>query len=75
MATWGCWATASRSARVRCAGKTARIEVDSSQLGRFARHELRREVVTGLKRLGFLYVALDLEGYRTGSLNRELETG
>lgn len=64
-----------RSVRVRCAGKTARIEVDSSQLGRFARRELRREVVTGLKRLGFLYVSLDLEGYRTGSLNRELERG
>ena len=62
-----------RGVRVRCAGATARIEVDAAQLGRFARRKLREEIVGELKRIGFVFVSLDLEGYRTGSLNEELE--
>ena len=61
-----------RYVRVRCSGKSARIEVDPSQLGRFSRKRLRKEVVEGLRALGFIHVSLDLEGYRTGSLNRDL---
>jgi uncharacterized protein len=34
--------------------------------------EMARRMSTALKNLGFKYVALDLEGYRTGSLNEAL---
>ena len=32
-------------------------------------------IVSGLKRLGYRYVTLDLEGYRTGSMNETLKKG
>lgn len=56
--------------RVRHHGDTARIEVAPEDIGRLVK--LRAEVVEGLKRAGFTYVALDLEGYRTGSMNEAL---
>jgi len=36
-------------------------------------HELREAVVTKVKEAGFAYVALDLQGYRTGAMNEVLE--
>lgn len=54
--------------RVRHHGEVARIEVDQADLGRLLE---RREAVTeGVKKAGYTFVALDLEGYSTGSLNR-----
>ena len=53
-------------------GEMARIEVAPQALGRFADAEFRRKVVERLKSLGFLYVAIDLEGFRSGSLNAVL---
>jgi uncharacterized protein len=61
-----------RGARVRHHGDVARIEVESSDFARFADNEMRKGVLDNLKRLGFLHVALDLEGYRQGSLNSVL---
>jgi uncharacterized protein len=61
-----------RNVRVRYAGWGARIEVDEAQLGRFHGKQLRCEIVRKLKALGFRSVSLDLEGYRTGSLNDSL---
>lgn len=58
--------------RVRHHGSIARIEVDERAIGRLARPSLRREIVRRLKRLGFLYVSVDLQGYRTGSMNEQL---
>ncbi len=56
-----------RQVRVRHHGDTARIEVDPADIGRVA--GMREAIVGGLKKLGYAYVTLDLEGYRTGSLN------
>lgn len=53
-------------------GDVARIEVSPEALGRFAGEEFRQEVVAQLKDAGFKYVALDLEGFRSGSLNAVL---
>jgi uncharacterized protein len=53
-------------------GDVARIEVAVDQLPRFADAEFRREVVEQLKSAGFKYVALDLEGFRSGSMNAVL---
>lgn len=58
-----------RDLRVRHHGSIARIEVPVAEIGRFAEPELRTRVVSGLKAIGFKIVVLDLEGFRSGSLN------
>ena len=54
--------------RVRHHGDVARVEVDPEEVERLFEH--RSAVVAGLKEAGYTFVALDLEGYSTGSLNR-----
>ena len=61
-----------RQARVRYHGDVARIEVDPDAVSRLAEPDTRRAVLNAGRRAGFLYVAADLEGYRTGSLNAAL---
>lgn len=51
---------------------TARIEVGQQEIARFLHADLRETIVTRLKDLGFTYVTLDLQGYRTGSMNEVL---
>lgn len=58
--------------RIRYEGDTARIEVEPEAIARFLESGVRRQVVSRLQALGFKFVALDLEGYRCGSLNRVL---
>jgi len=53
-------------------GDTARVEVSPDALARFLDPQFRREVVDQLKQLGFKYVSLDLEGFRSGSMNAVL---
>ncbi len=55
--------------RVRHHGDIARIELAAGDIARLAAEPLRATVAAELKKLGYRYVALDLEGYRTGSLN------
>jgi len=55
--------------RVRHHGETARIELPLAELPRLAQSGLRAAAVEGLKALGFRWVALDLEGLRSGNLN------
>lgn len=52
--------------------KTARIEVGASELSRLFDETVRKAVVSHLKDLGFAYITLDLQGYRTGSMNEVL---
>lgn len=54
--------------RVRCHGKVARIEVTGNDFDTVMAR--RDEIGDALRELGFLYVTLDLDGYRTGSMNR-----
>jgi pyridinium-3,5-biscarboxylic acid mononucleotide sulfurtransferase len=56
--------------RIRHEEDTARIEVETEAISRFMDKDVRRQVVSRLRALGFRFVALDLEGYTTGSLNR-----
>lgn len=58
--------------RVRVHGPVARIEVPEESIDRFADGALRARVVDAVRAAGFSYVALDLLGYRTGSLNEVL---
>lgn len=59
-----------RAVRVRSHGELARVEVAPEDLERFFEAGLRREVLQALRSVGYRYVSLDLEGYRTGSMNR-----
>lgn len=59
--------------RLRDYGETARIEVQPTDIQRAA--ELAEPIAAELKKLGYHYVALDLEGYRTGSMNVGVEDG
>jgi uncharacterized protein len=58
-----------RQCRVRVHGDVARIEVDPADLPRLAEAGVRDRVTTTLKELGYHYVTLDLEGFRSGSMN------
>lgn len=55
--------------RVRIHGDVARIECTPGYIERIIVKETRDAIISGMKKLGFRYVSLDLEGYRTGSLN------
>lgn len=56
--------------RVRLhADEVARLEVPASSIERLASPDTRTRIVRELKQLGFRYVTLDLEGFRSGSLN------
>jgi len=61
-----------RQVRVRHHGEVARIEIAEEELQNALNPEMARRMAVALKELGFKYVALDLEGYRTGSLNEVL---
>lgn len=58
-----------RQVRVRHHGDVARLELDPEGDLKLREPELRLSVVEAVRRAGFRYVALDLEGYRSGSLN------
>ncbi|MGQ9598329.1 MAG: ATP-dependent sacrificial sulfur transferase LarE [Anaerolineae bacterium] len=62
-----------RQLRVRDHFPTARLEVPPEEIARLAQPETRALAVEKLLALGYRYVALDLVGYRMGSLNDELE--
>lgn len=61
-----------RECRVRHHNDLARIEVPAAEVGRFADPQLRAKVDTKLRELGYQYVALDLRGFRSGSMNEVL---
>ncbi|MCG2705596.1 MAG: ATP-dependent sacrificial sulfur transferase LarE [Candidatus Omnitrophica bacterium] len=61
-----------KQVRVRIHGKIARLEVLPDNIKRFSDMRLRKAVISALRKLGFSYITLDLEGYRTGSMNEVL---
>jgi uncharacterized protein len=62
-----------RQIRLRHHGELARVEIDPSELSKALDPEMALRIVETIKPLGFRYVSLDLEGYRTGSLNEVLQ--
>ncbi|MGD8369543.1 MAG: ATP-dependent sacrificial sulfur transferase LarE [Desulfobacterales bacterium] len=60
--------------RVRVHDSVARIEVAVEHFEKLLSPRVRESLVTAIRDLGFDHVALDLEGYRTGSMNRALKT-
>jgi uncharacterized protein len=61
-----------RQVRVRHHGDIARIEVDPNDLGKVLRE--RENIIKALKEVGFVYVTLDIQGFRSGSMNEVLRT-
>ena len=59
--------------RVRIHGQMARIEVPASDIARIASDEYRQAIYDEFKKIGFLFVTLDLGGYRTGSMNSTIK--
>ena len=55
--------------RVRHHDNIARIEIAPEEFGRITKPAIARRVVQGLQKLGYRYATLDLNGYRTGSMN------
>ena len=62
-----------RQCRVRAHGNLARVEIASEELARAAEGVIAQTIAARLKETGFVYVTLDLEGYRQGSLNSLLK--
>ena len=61
--------------RVRYHRDVARLELRPQDIGRMLENEIREKIIAGVKNAGFRYVAVDLEGYRQGSLNPIERTG
>jgi pyridinium-3,5-biscarboxylic acid mononucleotide sulfurtransferase len=61
-----------RQFRVRHHGEIVRIEIAREELPRALTAEMARELATVFKALGFKFVTLDLEGFRSGSMNQLL---
>ncbi len=61
-----------REFRVRDHGTVARVEVAAEEMHKMLDDSIRDRVAAELKTIGYLYVCLDMEGYRTGAMNESL---
>lgn len=59
--------------RVRHHGTVARVEVDASEIHKIVRQGTRKAIVERLRKIGFDHIALDLEGYISGKMNRGID--
>jgi uncharacterized protein len=64
-----------RDVRLRHHDTVARLELSPAEFSRVLEDENRRRIVGYLKELGYAYVTLDLEGFRSGSMNETLQKG
>ena len=62
-----------RQVRVRHHETLARIEISEDQFPKIMDKEVRDQISTRFKEIGFTYVSLDIAGYRTGSMNETLK--
>ena len=62
-----------RELRVRHHGEVARIEVALAELPRLLEPSLREKVVADIRAVGYRFVAVDLEGFKSGNLNRGID--
>ncbi|MCC6329572.1 MAG: ATP-dependent sacrificial sulfur transferase LarE [Acidobacteria bacterium] len=64
-----------REFRVRVHGELARIEISAAEMAKVLDTDLFSRISSRLKRIGFRYVTLDLEGFRSGSTNGNVQFG
>ena len=60
--------------RVRHHGNLARIEVPQHQISILMDRDNNKNITERLKRLGYVYVTVDLQGFRSGSMNDQLKS-
>lgn len=60
--------------RVRHHNQIARIEISPDEFPRIIKRRIRENIVKNFKKFGYLYITLDIEGYRTGSMNEPLSS-
>ncbi|MBR4994329.1 MAG: TIGR00268 family protein, partial [Lachnospiraceae bacterium] len=60
--------------RVRIHGNLARIEVPAKDIERLSKDEMREAIYKKFKEIGFLYVTIDIHGYKMGSMNATIDT-
>ena len=58
-----------KGVRVRSHNNLARIELNKTLLADIFKNNVREKIVSKLKSIGFTYITIDIEGYRTGSMN------
>lgn len=58
-----------RQVRVRHHGNLARIEINPDEMEKLMSPTIRETIYSGIQQAGFTYATLDLQGYRTGSMN------
>ena len=58
--------------RVRYHQDLVRIEVDKNEIKKFLNESFTKRIVAKFKKIGFTYITLDLQGYRTGSMNEKM---
>jgi len=63
-----------KQVRVRHHGNLARIEVNPDEMEKMMSSDIREAIYSRIKQAGFTYAALDLHGYRTGSMNETIYT-
>ncbi len=61
--------------RVRMHGNIVRIEVPPADISRLTADGIREKIYDKLREIGFMYVTLDMKGYRLGSMNETLQKG
>lgn len=61
-----------RQVRVRHHGDVARIEVSPKELSKILEPQMAEDIYAVFSKIGFVYTALDLKGYRTGSMNEKI---
>ncbi len=61
-----------RTCRIRNYGELAKIEVPSREFEKLLTPSVRNHIIEELKKIGFLYVTIDMEGYQSGRLNRSV---
>ncbi len=59
--------------RVRIHGTMARIEILPKEFDKLISEDIRNKITTALKSYGFTYISMDLNGYRTGSMNEVID--
>lgn len=63
-----------RQVRVRHHGDIARIEIGREDFHKILSGDVPKQLAASLRDLGYTYVCLDLDGYRTGSMNERMKT-
>lgn len=59
--------------RVRHHGQIARVEIDPQEFPKIIDEDVRKKIIKNFKKFGFIYISLDLAGFRSGSMNEPLD--